>query len=87
MNLETLRAIVGTHQECAAAEPPCRSPDARDCISCIYKRIVHEWRFGWDARKSAQNFRERGFDFAFASLIFEGSTLERESVEDEAGNR
>ena len=29
-------------------------------------------------RKSTGNLRERGFDFAFASRIFEGPTLERE---------
>jgi uncharacterized DUF497 family protein len=31
-------------------------------------------RFDWDRRKSTANFRERGFDFEFASLIFEGPT-------------
>jgi hypothetical protein len=39
-----------------------------------YARTV---RFGWDRRKSARNLRERGFDFEFATLIFEGPTLER----------
>ena len=34
-------------------------------------------RFAWDPRKSAQNLRFRGFDFEFATLIFEGPTLER----------
>jgi uncharacterized DUF497 family protein len=34
-------------------------------------------RFSWDARKSAANLAQRGFDFAFASLIFDGPTLER----------
>lgn len=34
-------------------------------------------RFAWDRRKSAENLRVRGFDFAFASLIFEGPSLER----------
>ena len=34
-------------------------------------------RFSWDARKSDRNFRERGFDFEFATQIFDGSTLER----------
>ena len=34
--------------------------------------------FSWDAAKSAENYRVRGFDFAFASLIFNGPTLERE---------
>ena len=39
-------------------------------------------RFSWDARKSAANFAERGFDFAFATLVFDGPTLER--VDDRA---
>jgi len=34
-------------------------------------------RFDWDPRKSDQNLADRGFDFAFASLIFDGPTLER----------
>ena len=32
-------------------------------------------RFAWDRKKSDANYRERGFDFAFASLIFEGPIL------------
>jgi hypothetical protein len=35
-------------------------------------------RFEWDPGKSEANLRERGFDFAFATLIFEGSTLEKQ---------
>lgn len=34
-------------------------------------------RFTWDPRKSARNFAERGFDFAFAAAIFTGPTVER----------
>lgn len=34
------------------------------------------WR--WDAAKSDANLRERGFDFEFASLIFDGPTFEVE---------
>jgi uncharacterized protein len=34
-------------------------------------------RFTWDAKKSERNLAERGFDFAFATLIFGSSTLER----------
>jgi uncharacterized DUF497 family protein len=41
--------------------------------------------FSWDARKSEENFRERGFDFAFATLIFDGPTLEREHRRREYG--
>jgi hypothetical protein len=34
-------------------------------------------RFAWDPGKSALNLRDRGFDFEFATLIFEGPTPER----------
>ena len=34
-------------------------------------------RFIWDRRKSDANLVERGFDFAFATLIFDSPTLER----------
>ncbi len=33
--------------------------------------------FSWDAAKSEENFRVRGFDFAFASLVFSGPILAR----------
>lgn len=39
-------------------------------------------RFSWDARKSDANLAARGFDFEFASLVFDGPTLER--VDDRA---
>ena len=34
-------------------------------------------RFSWDPLKSEANLAERGFDFLFATLIFDGPTLER----------
>ncbi|MGE3578375.1 MAG: BrnT family toxin [Vicinamibacterales bacterium] len=34
-------------------------------------------RFTWDPRKSEQNLVDRAFDFAFATLIFDGPTVER----------
>ena len=34
-------------------------------------------RFSWDSRKSEANFVARGFDFEFATLIFERVTVER----------
>lgn len=42
-------------------------------------------RFDWDPRKSDQNFAVRGFDFAFAALIFEGPTLERLDTREDHG--
>jgi hypothetical protein len=39
-------------------------------------------RFVWDPAKSDANLDQRGFDFAFATLIFDGPTLER--VDDRA---
>ena len=44
-------------------------------------------RFIWDEQKSARNLRERGFDLEFATLIFEGPTLEREDVRRNYGER
>ncbi len=35
-------------------------------------------RFAWDLRKSAENLRVRDFDFEFATLVFDGPTLERQ---------
>ena len=43
--------------------------------------------FGWDRRKSARNLRERGFDFEFATLIFDGPTLERDDTRRDYGER
>ena len=34
-------------------------------------------RFSWDPRESDRNLLERGFDFEFATLIFDGPTVER----------
>lgn len=44
-------------------------------------------RFGWDRRKSDRNLRERGFDFEFATLIFDGPTLERDDTRRDYGER
>jgi len=44
-------------------------------------------RFSWDQSKSARNLRDRGFDFEFATLIFEGPTLEREDTRRDYGER
>jgi uncharacterized DUF497 family protein len=44
-------------------------------------------RFGWDRRKSARNLRERAFDFEFATLIFDGPTLERDDTRRDYGER
>ncbi len=52
----------------------------------IYNRIL-AIRFAWDPLKSEANLRERGFDFAFASQVFGGATLEREDVRQVYGER
>ncbi len=44
-------------------------------------------RFIWDARKSNRNLRERGFDFEFATQVFDGSTLERLDARRDYGER
>ena len=44
-------------------------------------------RFSWDPKKSTENLAERGFDFAFAALIFGGLTLERTDDRRDYGER
>ena len=44
-------------------------------------------RFGWDARKSHRNLRERGFDFDFATHLFDGVTVERIDTRRDYGER
>ena len=44
-------------------------------------------RFTWDVRKSDQNLRERGFDFEFATQIFDRPTLERDDTRRDYGER
>ena len=42
-------------------------------------------RIGWDPKKSAANLAARGFDFAFAALIFEGRTVEKPDLRRDYG--
>ena len=44
-------------------------------------------RFTWDASKSDANLRDRGFDFAFASLIFDRVTVEVEDRRHDYGEK
>ena len=44
-------------------------------------------RFDWDDGKSEGNLQERGFDFEFASLIFDGRTVEVEDRRKDYGER
>jgi uncharacterized protein len=43
--------------------------------------------YSWAAAKSEANWRDRGFDFEFASLIVSGPTLERIDTRREYGER
>jgi uncharacterized protein len=43
--------------------------------------------FEWDDAKSAANFRDRGFDFAYAALVFAGPTLEMDDERFAYGER
>ena len=43
--------------------------------------------FEWDEGKSDDTLRERGFDFEFATLIFDEPTLEREDTRRDYGER
>ena len=44
-------------------------------------------RYSWDRAKSAANLRERGFDFAFATLVFGGPTVVAEDQRQDYGER
>jgi hypothetical protein len=43
--------------------------------------------FEWDEAKSLRNQLQRGFDFAYASRIFAGSTFERADLRRSYGER
>ena len=43
--------------------------------------------FSWDSRKSAVNLALRGFDFAFATLVFYGPTFEQADTREDYGER
>ena len=43
--------------------------------------------FEWDDAKSETNFRDRGFDFAYAAQIFAGPTLEMDDERAAYGER
>ena len=44
-------------------------------------------RFEWDDAKNEANLQQRGFDFAFASLIFDSPTVEVEDHRKDYGER
>ncbi|WP_309670497.1 BrnT family toxin [Gemmatimonas sp.] len=43
--------------------------------------------FDWDPAKSDQNLTERGFDFAFAALVFAGPYVEFDDTRRDYGER
>lgn len=43
--------------------------------------------FEWDHDKSEQNLSERGFDFAFAALVFAGPAVEYDDTRRDYGER
>jgi uncharacterized DUF497 family protein len=48
---------------------------------------VYSMHFEWDEPKSQANLERRGFDFAFATLIFDGVTVEKEDTRGDYGER
>lgn len=82
------------HAAIDGADPGARQ--AADAIHCSPDRNVASpyiqsytlyVRFGWDARKSDRNLRARGFDFEFATQVFDGPTLERADTRRDYGER
>ena len=65
--------------------PPVKRPDDKATCHSVYTDVYSIVRFEWDAAKSDVNLRDRGFDFDFASLIFDGPTLEREDCRKDYG--
>ena len=67
-----------------------RSPYAgiapRSC-GYVYTTVGSLLHFIWDPRKSAANQLLRGFDFEFATLVFDGPTLERDDLRRDHGER
>ncbi len=43
--------------------------------------------FEWDSAKSTRNWQLRGFDFAFASLVFDGTYVEFDDTRRDYGER
>lgn len=48
---------------------------------------IHQTVFKWDSDKSDRNLPDRGFDFEFATMVFEGPTLERDDLRRDYGER
>jgi len=72
--------------ECRPWRHPTALPPSQSLSPAARSRRVPWWlyirkyillRYEWSAHKSAANLAERRFDFAFASLIFEGKILEK----------
>lgn len=43
--------------------------------------------FEWDLAKSTRNWQQRGFDFAFASQVFDGTYVEYDDTRRDYGER
>ena len=71
-----LQIRAGSRQVVPADRPSCR---------CVYTSAYLTMRYEWDPEKSEANLMERGFDFAFASLIFDGPTLEKQDRRQDYG--
>ena len=59
------------------------------CASALGSLYIHAYtlyvRFAWDDRKSDRNLHDRGFDFEFATQVFDGPTLERQDTRRDYG--
>ncbi len=73
--------------EGAGARPPVAA-SANSSIAHLYIQMYFgRVRFAWDLRRSEENLRARGFDFEFATLVFEGPTLERQDQRRDYGEQ
>lgn len=68
------------NQNASARTPP-------SSCAVVYTAVDYSLRFVWDLEKSAANRLLRGFDFEFATLVFDGPTLERDDLRRDYGER
>lgn len=85
-----LKVAIGGMKSAARSAYPPRPRAIRSLAvwtNCIYGCMLGQVRFAWDQRKSGENLRIRGFDFEFATLVFDATTLEREDQRRDYGEK
>lgn len=97
---EGVLALRWSHQPYPAWRPdaPFASPESQQTLkwtwrqpyrglAVLYIRSVYSMTYTWDRKKSATNLRRRGFDFLFATLVFDGPRIAKEDSRRDYGER